>query len=172
MSGTTYCASGVWRLVWSSCKDPAAGYSGGIGLGDHLAPEKSVSVLLALNNDRQKGSAYALSCLIDAVWRKPLQAVIFKVQSYDMLWFGDRSCANIYYFSLIETMMFAIYMWCSRKNFDLSLVLFPAFIVGVSALMHYEPRYTQPFYSFITPITTVFVLQKLFERQACRQTLP
>jgi hypothetical protein len=170
MSGTTYCASGLWKLIWSSSTDSSVGYSAGIGLGDHLAPEKSVPVLLAIAKDRKKGSELALSCLVDAVRKQPLEAIKFKLKNYDVFWFGEHSCPLIYAWCCICALFFVICLFLKPFKTLATLIVMPLFFVVFSILMHYEPRYVQPFYVFITPVTTALCLQALTIRLIAKNT--
>jgi hypothetical protein len=158
MSGTSYCASGLWRLVWSSSTGSNAGYTAGIGLGAYLAPEKSVPVLIALSEDSRKGSKLAQSCFIDALIKHPLKAIMFKLQNYDVFWFGENSCHLVYAWSCLSALFFVTCLFL--RPFKIwSLTVLPLFFVLLSILLHYEPRYTQPFYVFITPVASALCLQ-------------
>jgi hypothetical protein len=163
MSGTTYCAAGLWALTWDSSRDIIPSYGGGLGLGSHLAPEKSVEVLNKLSQNPKSGSAYALNCLIDAICKNPLEAIRYKFHSYDSLWFGQLSCPYIYWWSVFSTASFFIFLFYSRLKFEPGLVLFPLFLLCISPIIQYEHRYAQPFFLFITPISVMYLCKKLSE---------
>jgi len=160
MSGSGYCGTGLWYQIWSDYKESAK-WSGdaAMGLGNYLAPEKSAPVMGLLSKNRQQGNKYAWQSLIEAVCKKPWQAVWFKLRAYDCLWFGQRANWYLYAWSLLSTISFIVFLWLNRFRFIPELCLFPLFLLCISPLIHYEHRYAQPFLFFLTPITVMYVVK-------------
>ncbi|HEY9758274.1 MAG TPA: hypothetical protein V6C97_24120 [Oculatellaceae cyanobacterium] len=171
MSGTTYCGAGLWALTWDNSRDTIPEYSGGIGLGSYLAPEKSAVVLQKLQEDRKQGGTYAFKCLLDAILKRPWDAVKFKLNVYDALWLGQPSCPYIYLWCVIASASFIIFLFVTGFAFEPGLWLFPLFLFCISPIIQYEHRYAQPFFLFVTPITTMYFARKfLYAKVLARQT--
>jgi hypothetical protein len=52
----------------------------------------------------------------------------------------------------------------TRFKFMPGLWLFPLFLFCLSPIIHYEQRYSQPFFFFVTPITAMCVLRYLLTK--------
>jgi hypothetical protein len=166
MTGSTYYANAMWLGVWSDYKELAKwGGESGIGLGNYLAPEKSGEVVALLQKDKKAGSIYATRCLIEAVCKRPLDALRFKLGVYDHLWFGQASYPHIYIWCLLSMCTFLVFIALTRFEFLPSLWLFPMFLVCVSPVIQFEPRFSQPFYLFITPIAAMQVLKAFLTKR-------
>lgn len=160
MSGSTYNGYGLWHAVWDDYGGSRQwGWNDGVGLGFYLAPEKSAEIIAVLNKDKKAGSLYALQCLARAVCKKPWPTICYKLKIYDTLWFGQRCHYAIYLWSLLSTISFFVFLYLTRFQFIPEIWLFPLFMLCLSPLIHYEHRYTQPFFLFITPITAMYVLK-------------
>src|SRR5262249_28582248 len=108
--------------------------------------------------NRQEASKRAWTYFVDAISKKPWQAIWFKLSVYDMLWFGLPSCPYIYAACVLSTMTFFLFLVRNRFRFSPDLWLIPLYLLCVSPLIHYEHRYSQPFFLAITPITAVYTL--------------
>jgi hypothetical protein len=53
-----------------------------------------------------------------------------------------------------------LFLWLTRCRFVPELWLFPLFLLAISPVAHYEHRYSQPFFLFITPITVMYLIQR------------
>jgi hypothetical protein len=163
MSASTYCGAGLWALTWDSSRAIIPSLSGGIGLGSYLAPEKSAEVLIKLSQNRKEGGAYAFKCLMEAVCRRPWDAIKHQLRFYDVLWFGQDACPYIYLWCVVSSASFLMFLCYSRFKFEPGLWLFPLFLLSLSPIIPYEHRYTHPFFLFVTPITAMYVLKRFFE---------
>lgn len=160
MAGSSYCGFSRWHQIWDDYRESSKwSWDAGVGLGNYLAPEKSKEVLDLLDKDKQAGNKYAWRCYIEAICRKPWQAITYKLGVYDTLWFGQRSHWYIYAWCLLSTLCFFTFLWLTRFRFVPELWLFPLFLLCISPFMHYEHRYAQPFFFFITPITVMCVIK-------------
>jgi len=160
MSGSGYCSTGLWDQIWSDYKESAK-WSGNaaMGLGNYLAPEKTAPVIGLLSANKQQGNKYAWQCLIEAICKKPSQAIWFKLRAYDCLWFGQRQYWYIYAWCLLSTLSFFVFLWMTRFKFIPEIWLFPLFLLCISPLIHYEHRYAHPFLFFLTPIAAMYVVR-------------
>lgn len=159
MSGCTYYGRSVWAELWCDYKRPLAwSTGGGLGVGNYLEPQKSIEVMSALKTNVKRGSQFAAVELVKAIARQPVKAIIFKLRDYDYLWFGQRNNYLIYSFSLISAASALVALLLSGRRFVPGLSLFPLFMLLISFFIHYEDRYCQPFYTFISPICIIFVL--------------
>ncbi len=160
MSGSSYCSSSLWYQVWFDYKESSKWSShAAMGLGNYLAPEKSKEVLAVLGKNKQVGNRFAWKSFIEAIWAKPWQALCYKLGVYDTLWCGQRINAYIYLWCLLSTVSFLAFLWLTRFRFIPELWLFPLFLLCISPIAHYEHRYSQPFFLFITPITVMYLIQ-------------
>ncbi len=165
MTGSGYCGFSRWHQIWDDYKESCKwNWDAAPGLGNYLAPEKSQEILTLLDKDKQAGNKYAWKCYIDTICRKPWQAVTYKLGVYDTLWFGQRCHWYIYAWCVISTLSFFTFLWLTRFRFIPELWLFPLFLLFISPFMHYEHRYAQPFFFFITPITVTYVMKCWRER--------
>ncbi len=168
MSGSTYCGYSLWHQVWSDYKELSRwSWDAGMGVGHYLAPEKSVEVLSLLAKDKQAGNKYAWKSFIELICQHPWEVISYKLKVYDTLWFGQRCHWLIYLWCVCSTLSFFVFIWFTRFKFFPELYLFPLFILCISPVMHYEHRYVQPFFLFITPITAIYVIQTL-RQKGCR----
>jgi hypothetical protein len=159
MTGSTYYGYALWYFIWSDYKDSERwAYKSGHGLGNFLAPDKSADVLAKLEQNKKSGSLYAMQSLINAVMARPWEAVQYKLNAYPTLWFGRDTDYLSYAWCLVSTIFFLVYIGMARLKFDPELVLFPIFLICLSPLIHYEHRYSQPFFLFSTPIAIMYVL--------------
>ncbi len=166
MSGCTYYGRTVWAELWCDYKRPLTwSRGGGLGVGNYLEPEKSVEVMSALRADVKRGSQVAAVELFKAVARQPLKAIEFKLRDYDYLWFGQRNNYLIYGFCLISAVFALMALLMSGWCFAPGLSLFPIFMLFISVFIHYEDRYCQPFYLFVSPVCIVFVFSHWKSRQ-------
>lgn len=162
MTGSTYCGYALWHFIWDDYKKSKLWASNsGHGLGNYLAPEKSTEVLAKLDQDKKTGSLYAAHCLIEAVTKKPWDALQFKASAYRTLWLGGRKHWQIYGWCIISIITFFVFLGLTRFRFTPALWLFPLFLLCLSPIIHYEHRYSQPFFLFITPVTAMYVLRYL-----------
>jgi hypothetical protein len=162
MTASTYYAYSMWYDMWDNYKERAKwGGDIGIGLGNYLAPEKSGEVLAQLSSDKRKGSTYALRSLIEAVCKRPWDALKFKLKVYDHLWFGQASNQYIYAWCLISTLTFVSFVFLTRFRLMPGLWLFPLFLICISPIIDYQARFSQPFFLFVTPVTVMYVLKFL-----------
>jgi hypothetical protein len=160
MSGSSYCGNSLWYQVWSDYKELSKwSWNAAMGLGNYLAPEKSKEVLSVLSKNKQAGSRFALKSLIKVIYEKPWQALNYKLGVYDTLWFGQRCHWYIYLWCLVSYISFLAFLWLTRFRFVPELWLFPLFLFFISSVAHYEHRYSQPFFLFITPITVMYLIQ-------------
>ena len=160
MTGSTYYGYAMWDTIWNDYKEKAQwGCAEGLGLGYYLAPKKSKDVLAKLNNNKQDGSIYAFQSLVSAVCKRPWDAIRFKLKDYDHLWFGHRVNWFIYCWCLFSMLIFFAFLYLTRSQFIPELWLHPLFLFLISPLIMYEHRFAQPFFFFVTPITTMYVLQ-------------
>jgi hypothetical protein len=165
MSGATYCSSGLWALTWDKTRAAIPGYEGGIGLGDYLLPDKSTEVLQTLDRDKKIGSNLAFKYLIEGICKHPVQAIMFKLEVYDSLWLGQTAYPVIYIACLISTLSFFASVISTRFRFQPALWFFPAYLVCISTLIQYEHRYSQPFFLFVTPVTTMVLIETIMARR-------
>lgn len=160
MSASTYYGQAELYNMWIDYKQfTTLARNTGLGIGNYLAPEQSAEVIAKLDRDKKAGSAYALQCLIKAVYKKPWDAIQFKLRAYNILWLGSECNAHIYSWCLISTFCFFIFLFLTRFQFLPGLWLFPLFLLCISPLIHYEHRYSQPFFLFVTPIATMYALK-------------
>jgi len=160
MAASTYHGYSMWRDIWEDHRETAKwGWNAAHGLGSYLAPEKSAQVIAQLDSNRIEGSHYAMLSLFDAVIHKPWQAIQYKLRVYDVLWFGQRCNVYIYSWCVLSTISFFVFLYLNRSKFLPGLWLFPAFLLCLSPLIHYEHRYSQPFSFFITPVAAMWVLK-------------
>ncbi len=166
MAGSTYHGYSMWRDIWESQRESAKwGWNAGRGIGNYLAPEKSAEVLARLDKNKKEGSSYALQSLLAAVAKKPWEAAQFKLKVYDTLWFGQRCNWYIYAWCVLSALAFLIFLGLTRFKFMPGLWLFPLFFVCLSPIIHYEHRYSQSFYFFVTPVAAMYVLRYFLTKQ-------
>jgi hypothetical protein len=106
-----------------------------------------------------------MQSLLAAVMNKPLDAIQYKLRVYDTLWLGQRCNWYIYLWCVLSMLSFFVFLALTRFKFIPSLWLFPLFLFALSPIIHYEHRYSQPFYFFVTPITAMFVLRYFLIKQ-------
>ena len=166
MAGSTYHGYSMWHDIWESQRGTSKwGWNAAHGLGYYLAPEKSTEVLARLDSNKIEGSQYAMQCLLEAVMKKPWQAIQYKLQVYDTLWLGQRCNWYIYAWCLISMITFWVFLFLTRFRFMPGLWLFPLFLFCISPIIHYEHRYSQPFFFFVTPIAAMYVLRYFLIKQ-------
>lgn len=168
MTSSTYYARSLWQDMWTNHHDVAGHFKiaeSAIGLGYFLEPEKSVEILQKLQQNPRSGSIAAMKALTQAVLIHPLRTVQFKLRDYDLLWFGKRSDYGIYAWCLVSMMSFLIFCKMTKMNFAIDLYFFPAFILFISPLIHYEHRYSQIFFIFVTPICIAYLVEHFFTKR-------
>jgi hypothetical protein len=162
MSGETYCNSALWWDTWINYKEAGKfGSAAAQGLGDYLAPDKSADIMSKLAANPREGSRQACMCFLRAFLRSPWQAIQFKLRVYDMLWLGLRSCSVIYFACLFSAIGFIVFLIAGGFTFGADLWLVPLFLISISPLIHYEHRYSQPFFLIVTPISTMYLIPLL-----------
>jgi hypothetical protein len=160
MSGANYGGVALWHQTWSDYRESAKwNPHGAMGLGNYLAPEKSQAVFDALAKNKQSGNRFAWQSFIEVIIKKPLQAFTYKVGVLDNLWFGERDNLYIYCWCLFSYLSLLIFLYLTQFKFIPAIWIFPMFLFCIAAIAHYEHRYAQPLYLFITPITVMYLIQ-------------
>lgn len=165
MSGSSYCGFSMWQQVWSNPKETDQWIpNGAVGLGYYLAPEKSKEVLELISKDKKAGNRLAWHTFIEVLVKNPIRALTFKLSPYDTLWFGQRYNWYIYLWCMLSTLSFMAFLFITRFKFEPALWIFPLFLIGISVLAHYEHRYVEPFFLFVTPITVAYIISYFRKR--------
>jgi hypothetical protein len=165
MSASTYYGYYAWVNIWDdNAKRSLMGDDVGYGLGRHLDPKMADEVTCRLNLNKTDGSKFAFLALVHAVCNKPLEAFLYKARNYDVLWFGQRFYPLIYSSCLALMVLFWVFLFLTKFEFKPGIWLFPLFLLCISPVIHYEQRYTQPFNSFIAPITAMYVFSVIFSQ--------
>ena len=106
-----------------------------------------------------------MQSLLEAVMKNPWKAIQYKLKVYDTLWLGQRCNWHIYAWCVLSAISFFVFLFLTRLNITPALWLFPLFLLCLSPVIHYEHRYSQPFYFFVTPITAMYVLRYFLIKQ-------
>lgn len=164
----------VWRAgLWMDHKEADKWCGGcGLGLGHYLSPLKAKEVENKFATSKERvATLFSIKTFLELIIQHPWKAFMFKASRYDFLWFGGRpgplsAPLDIisYWSCAIGCIFFLIFLFVKRWQFYLELWAFPLFILALSSLIHFEHRYSHPFFLLITPVTTVYVMEYFYNK--------
>ncbi len=136
-----------------------------VGVGTFINPQMQPLVAAALKKDMQAGALFAAKAYVTSVLQHPYEAFKFRAKYYDCLWFGHRKEVLIYLWCVISAAFFATFVFFNRRRFYPELFIFPAYMLVISSLIQYDPRFCFAFYVFITPVCVASVCESLLKRR-------
>ncbi|HEX4000571.1 MAG TPA: hypothetical protein VHX65_18625 [Pirellulales bacterium] len=156
----------IWRYgIWAEHDQFDWYESVGLGFGDYLDPEAGRRVRAYFDAGQPWPALYSFEQLLQAVAKRPIAAVAFKVSRLPMLWLDTdmwpRSevclqslwCVAIY-------MMLAIFVAMQvrrRRRIPEILYLYLTLVVCASPLIHFEFRYTFPVWNTLVLVPGLLV---------------
>lgn len=160
MSATTNYYRSLWYGIWDNYLEQNKIFPGsGLGLGHYLSPADSERIKAELLRDPQGGSIDACLTLMRGILHSPVKAITFKLNSYDNLWLGQRGNIPINLWNATSLIALISFWVVHRNKFYAGLFALPLFILVISPLIHYEPRYAHPVYWLITPIAVSCLIE-------------
>jgi hypothetical protein len=166
----------VWTTgLWTDHEEASKTCIGcGLGLGHYLNSERAKQVqeqfaTVSIND----AISYSMRSFAMLVWRHPIKAFMFKARIYDRLWFGIRpqslssdlfEITLPYLWCVIGSILFLVFLWVTRFRFLPELWSFPLFVLMLSPLIHFEHRYSHPFFFLIVPITSIYVIEYIVSK--------
>ncbi len=164
----------IWRDgLWMDTKRSAWCVNCGLGLGYYLNPERAKEVQKKFATGQPHATLYSIKSFVTLVWRHPIKAFMFKATRYDNLWFGTRPKSLFldffdttlpYLWCVMGSILFLAFLWITRFRFFPELWSFPLFVLMLSPLIHFEHRYSHPFFFLIVPITSVYVIEYIISK--------
>jgi hypothetical protein len=161
MCGSTQDCFALWAQFWGDYKEQDKWcWNGGAGMGSYLAPDVAPRIIAGLYADRKKGNVDALRNCIACISEHPLSALRYKLHAYPTLWLGQRVHIFIYSWCVVSIIAFTIFALSFRLAVGPVLYAFPTLLLCISPVLHYELRYSELFYQFVTPVACALLLQK------------
>jgi hypothetical protein len=112
------------------------------------------------------GAIFAAKAYVTSVLQHPYEAFKFRAKYYDCLWFGHRKEVLIYAWCLVSAAFFAAFIFFNRRHFYTELFIFPLYMLVISSLIQFDPRFCFAFYVFITPVCVAAVSELLLQRRS------
>jgi hypothetical protein len=178
MCGSQYRANTYGRAHWMNWKMEAMWCPDCcIGLGNYIDPARSVAILstesvqpnMPITKQHDQVIDMEYKELARVVWRHPLKALSFKFSGYDVFWLGYRAYTPIRLYCFVSLAVFLLYAWRRKGRIPPEIYVFPAFVLLLSFITHYAPRYVYPFHHVVTPLCFVALIQLyLDQRKAAR----
>jgi hypothetical protein len=165
----------IWRDgLWMDHKKADEWCGGcGLGFGHYLNPEIAQRVQEKFVTGQPHATLYSIESFVTLVWRHPIKAFMFKATRYDSLWFGARPKSLFsdlfnttlpYLWCVMGSILFLVFLSITRFRFFPELWSFPLFVLMLSPLIHFEHRYSHPFFLLIVPITSVYVIEYIISK--------
>jgi hypothetical protein len=168
----------IWRYgLWMKHDDLEWYKSVGIGFGEYLDPEAALRVNAYYQSGKPRADSYSMAQLAQAVWKRPIDALAFKIVRLPALWLGTDMWPNsaLTRVSVWSLGMYAILaVFCvvqrlRRRTVPEVLYLYLLLILFASALIHFEFRYTFPIWN--TLILSPGLLRATLTRQGWQPAL-
>lgn len=166
MCTSQYHARALWVSIWTDWRLQAKWNPlGCMGWGDYLRPDLSTEMVAGVDANAKKGAAAASRTLLAAIAAEPVRAMVFKFSGYDYLWLGDTQYyPDVGRFCLFSLLSLALVVCLRWRTLPPEAWLYPLFLVALSVVVHYEPRYAFPVYLVSTPIAVGMLMEMTWAR--------
>jgi hypothetical protein len=158
---------GVWyNDIWSRHDKFAWYVPCGIGCGEYLNPAAAQRVEAYFAEKKPHPELYSLGQLAQAAWKRPLDAVAFKVVRLPVLWLGTTDMWPRLHWGLVPIWCIAFYgsfaLFCGvqfrrGRRIPEELYIYLLMMVCASAMIHYEFRYTYPIWNSLVMVPGLLV---------------
>jgi hypothetical protein len=151
----------IWRYgLWMKHDDAEWYKSAGIGFGEYLDAAAAVRVNAYYLSGKKHADFYSQTQLLQAIWKRPLDALAFKTKRLPVLWLGTLewpssaltrvsiSCIAMY--SILA--VFCVVQRLRRRTVPEVLYLYLLLIFCASAVIHFEFRYTFPIWNTLVMV--------------------
>jgi len=129
--------------------------SAGIGFGEYLDPDAALRVDAYYQSGKKHADLYSQTQLLQAIWKRPRDALAFKVVRLPVLWLGtvpwpDAALTRVSMWCIAMYVILAVFCVVQRvrrRAIPEVLYLYLLLILFASAVIHFEFRYTFPIWN-------------------------